>query len=370
MAGTWSKAQAWQWYNTRPWIRGCNFMSSDDANRIDQWQALTFDEHLQTADRELALAASLGYNSIRIIPEFIVWYQEHDGFFQRFDRYLETAWSHGISAMVVLGNDCMPPKGPDWVMPSVGPQHFDIGYHGGRKVSQHGTFSTVGYHLLDDPEFTELHYRFVREIVARYRQNPRVLMWDVYNEPGNSNRGDITPRHLRKYFEIVRGENPRQPLTCGLWRDVQKLDIHRLTELEQIILESSDILSFHSYGSYTDMILAIRKLRQFGRPIINTEWLARCLGNNVEELFPLFYLERIGCYNWGFVAGKYQTYEPWNAVWDQYEKNHNLNWDFTKWFHDLYRPNLRPYNPRETELIHSFCQLAEEDFCQRKDVPL
>ena len=37
---------------------------------------------------------------------------------------------------------------------------------------------------------------------------------------------------------------------------------------------------------------------------------ARCTGNTVFECFPLFYLENIGCYKWGFVAEKHQAYEP------------------------------------------------------------
>jgi hypothetical protein len=99
--------------------------------------------------------------------------------------------------------------------------------------------------------------------------------------------------------------------------------------------------------------------------LINTEWLARCSGNTVFENFPLFYLENIGCYNWGFVAGKYQTYEPWNAFWQMYDEDNNVQIDFTKWFHDLYRPNHRPYDPHETELIKRFCDLADAEFAKR-----
>ena len=40
----WTKEKAWEWYNSRPWIRGCNYMSADCANRIDQWQKLGFEE--------------------------------------------------------------------------------------------------------------------------------------------------------------------------------------------------------------------------------------------------------------------------------------------------------------------------------------
>ena len=132
MGKVWSKERAWEWYNNHNWLRGCNFMSSDCANRIDQWQEEGFEERLKTADEELTLAAETGFNSIRIILEFFVWDQQHDGFMERFDRYLETAWKHGISCMVVLGNDCMQPK--EYTKPmTLGPQHYDWGYHGGRK---------------------------------------------------------------------------------------------------------------------------------------------------------------------------------------------------------------------------------------------
>ena len=96
--------------------------------------------------------------------------------------------------------------------------------------------------------------------------------------------------------------------------------------------------------------------------MLNTEWLGRCFSNDVFSLFPLFYLEKIGCYNWGFVAGKYQTYEPWEATWQNYERGTETDVDFTKWFHDLYRPNHRPYDPKEIELIREFSALADKEF--------
>ena len=54
MERKWSKERAWEWYNARPWIRGCNFMSSDCANHIDQWQEYEFEERFETTKRELA----------------------------------------------------------------------------------------------------------------------------------------------------------------------------------------------------------------------------------------------------------------------------------------------------------------------------
>lgn len=361
MGSVWTKEKAWEWYDGRPWLRGCNFMGSDCANRIDQWQKLGFEERLKTADEELALAAETGFNTIRIILEFIVWDREHDGFMERFDRYLETAHRHGISCMVVLGNDCMPPKDEFYRPPRLGVQPCDWGYHGGRKHSQHSDFAAMGYHLLDDPKLAQRHYEWVREIIGTHKNDPRIVMWDLYNEAGNSHREKVTVSHLKEFFRIAREIDPSQPLTSCTWRCPGDPE-QGIPEIERIAVENSDIVTFHSYSSYQENVRVIKRLKRYGRPLVNTEWLARCLHNTVQEMFPLFYLEKIGCYNWGFVAGRYQTYEPWNGLWQEYDKNQDIDVDFTKWFHDLYRPNHRPYDPKEIELIKRFCSYADRDF--------
>lgn len=359
MGEQWSKERAWAWYTARPWIRGCNFMSSDCANRIDQWQAYGFEERFETAKRELALAAETGFNSIRIIPEFFVWEQEHDGFMERFERYIALAHENGISCMIVLGNDCMPPKEEFDKRMHLGEQHVDWGFHGGRRVSQHGTFGGAGYSVLDTREGADSFCAFARELVEKYKNDERVLMWDVFNEPGNSNRKSLSLPVLERLFALIREIDPIQPLTVGVWSETKHPE--KLPEIERYGLEHSDIVSFHCYSSYADNVEILHRLKAYGRPIVNTEWLARCIGNTVEEIFPLFFAMGVGCYNWGFVAGKYQTYEPWEGMWDNYAKDpaHN-GWDFDKWFHDLYRPSLHPYNPKEIALIRRFCDLADE----------
>ncbi len=361
MGERWSKEKAWEWHNSHPWLRGCNFMSSDCANRIDQWQELGFEERLKTADAELELAAKTGFNTIRIILEFIVWDKDHNGFMERFERYISTAAKHGISCTVVFGNDCMPPKSPAWRPLELGPQHYDWGYHGGKKASQHAVFSDVGYHLLDEPELAERHYEWVREIIEKYKSDERIIMWDMYNEPGNSNRTALTPKHIQKFFQIARSIDPIQPLTAATWTCSPDRN-QPIRELEQWCIDNSDVISYHNYGSYNDNIQIIKRLKEFDRPIINTEWLGRIFKNTVEEMFPLFYLEEIGCYNWGFVAGLYQTYEPWEGTWTNYYNGTMTDIDFTKWFHDLYRPNHRPYDPKEIEIIKHFSSLADEEF--------
>lgn len=359
MSGQWTKERVWEWYEARPWIRGCNFMGSDVVNWLDMWQERGFEEKLKTAEEEIALAAQTGFNAIRISLGYVVWREEHDGFLERVDRFLDVIYKYGIRAVPMLGNDCCVPRDNPYSQIRPGEQKFDWGYHGGRKSSQHSTLNKApGYWLVDDEP--ERVYEWVREILTRYKNDDRILIWDLYNEPGNCRRDELTVPHIKRFFEIAREVDPIQPVTVGVWRVSDKDE--PVSWVEQYALEHSDIISYHSYSNYLVNAQIIRKLKEYGRPIICTEWLGRVLHNTVQEMFPLFYVEKIGCFNWGFVAGKYQTYEPWNATWEQYYRGELQDVDFTKWFHDLYRPSHRPYDPKEIELIQTLTKAADNEF--------
>ncbi len=362
MSGQWSKERAWEWYNSRPWIRGCNFMPSDCANRIDMWQEYDFEKHFETAEREIELAESIGFNSVRIILEYEVWEHQHDGFLDRLDKYLSMFYKHGITAMMVLANDCSVPRA-FWRPARFGEQTYDVGYHGGRKVSPHGGHGELSYHLLDDPATAARYYEFVREIITLYAHDERVLIWNLFNEPGN-NRGDLSLPHMEKFFEIAREINPDQPLCADTFGDYIKDGV----TIGRRALELSDIVSFHNYNSYVENVEIIEEIRATGRPALDTEWLHRIFRNDVESIYPLLYLEKIGAYNWGFVLGKYQTHEPWNGIWERMERGEEF--DVTKWQHDLFRPSLRPYDPREIELIKKLNKRADERFEKGLDAQL
>ena len=357
----WSCERADQWYETQPWLRGCNYMPSDCANRIDMWQSFDSEKHFETAAREFAVMEELGYNTIRVLLEFFVWEEEHDSFMERLERFLALAASRGISVMVCFGNDCTVPKNAHYRAPHLGKQEYDWGYHGGRKYSPHGSFrDETGFSMLDDPEKADRFFEMVREIVMKYREDPRICVWDLFNEPGNNHRGTISLPHVRRIFDTARSCDPIQPLTSGIWS--------RYTELnpsEQLCLELSDVISYHNYSNYADHVEEICYLKKFNRPLMNTEWLNRITYNTVRECFPLFYLEKISCWNWGFVAGLSQTYEPYESLWQLEERGEAYLLDFTKWQHDLLRPSLRPYDPGEIKLIRRFCELADRDFAEK-----
>ena len=366
-SGPWTKEQAWEWYKAQPWIRGCNYMPASCANRVDQWQELGSKERFEEMERELEVAESIGFNTLRILVElqgFGVWLEEHDGFMERFEKALQVMSAHKMRAIVVLGNDCMRPR-QIWKLPKPGPQEYDVGYHGGRRLSQHGSFpGEMGYSQVDDPELKPKFFAMCEELMTKYRDDDRILFWNVWNEPGASRRWTASVEPLKELFALAWKINPKQPLAADLWIDDYGTDPKASNQAQVVAGQLSDIVSYHCYGDYEAQVRVIRKLRRhYGRPMVNTEWLARIVHNDVFTAYPLYYIENIGCTCWGFVAGKYQTYEPWEAMWQEVEKGSEASksYDMTKWFHDLYRPSLRPYDPNEVALIKRFNKLADED---------
>ena len=360
--GPWTPAQAWEWYNAQPWIRGCNYMPASAANRYDMWQVWESDRRFEEMDRELALAESIGFNTVRVIIAedngFAVWCEDHDGYMRNLERFLVLCGKHKIRAIMCLGNDCSRPK-PLWSVPKPGPQPYDIGYHGGRKRSQHGSFpGMIGYISADDPELQPKFFRMCEEVMEKYKDDDSVLFWNIWNEPGNNGRGEVSAPLIKRLFEIAWKVGVKHPCAADIWRG----QVKPVNPAEKVSMEMSDIISYHTYSPLATQIKLAKELKEkFGRPMINTEWLARIRGCDVQDCYPFFAQERIGCTCWGFVAGKYQTYEPWESMWRQIDNGGGKNYKMTKWFHDLYRPSLRPYDPEEIDIIkHVNAQMDAE----------
>ena len=337
-------------------------MPASAANRYDMWQVWESDRRFEEMDRELSLAESIGFNTVRIIIAedngFAVWCEDHDGYMRNLERFLALCGKHKIRAIMCLGNDCSRPK-PLWSVPKPGPQPYDIGYHGGRKRSQHGSFpGMIGYISADDPELQPKFFRMCEEVMGKYKDDDRVLFWNIWNEPGNNGRGEVSAPLIKRLFEIAWKVGVKHPCAADIWRG----QVKPVNPAEKVSMEMSDIISYHTYSPLATQIKIAKELKEkFGRPMINTEWLARIRGCDVQDCYPFFAQEKIGCTCWGFVAGKYQTYEPWESMWRQIDNGGGKDYKMTKWFHDLYRPSLRPYDPEEIDIIkHVNAQMDAE----------
>lgn len=352
MKRRWTKEEAWAWQKKVGWLRGCNFIGSDCASRIDMWQSYKSDEHLMTAEREIALCEKIGFNTVRLIVEFDVWAEEHDSFMDMLEKYVALSAKYGQKVMIVLANEAVLCRGEKYIPKQLGEQVYALGYHQGRFPLTPEQKALTPYHELEREETREKYLEMVREIVKKYRSDERIVCWNVYNEPGITIGVERAVPLIKTMFDTVRECDPAQPLASDIW---YWNDLEHLRPNDKISSELSDVVSWHCYKPMKDFVIDYEVLKRLGRPILLTEWLNRINKQSVREMYPLLYLERLNCWCWGFVAGKTQTYEPWDSLWDQYEASGGKkDFDFTLWQHDLLRPNLRPYDPKEIEMITSF----------------
>ncbi len=117
---------------------------------------------------------------------------------------------------------------------------------------------------------------------------------------------------LKKVFLWAREAEPSQPLTAGVWIGPWP-EGKPLAPIEALMLEESDVVSFHNYGTLDELRERVAGLRRYDRPILCTEYMARPRGSRFDPVLGYFKEEKVAAYNWGLVAGKTQTIYPWDS---------------------------------------------------------
>jgi hypothetical protein len=339
----WTEAQANAWYASQPWPVGANFLPSTAINELEMWQAETFDE--KTIDRELGWAEAIGMNTMRVFLHNLLWEQDPEGLKKRIDIFLTIAARHHIRPMFVLFDSCWDPY------PKLGPQHPPI-----PGVHNSGWVQAPGAAVLNDPSQYPKLETYVKGVVGAFANDPRILAWDIWNEPDNGNVGTYAkeePRDkdvivlnlLPQAFSWARSAHPTQPLTSGIWHG-DWTSLETMPPMARLEIEESDVITFHDYGWPEHFEKSVHELEQFHRPLICTEYMARGAGSTFDTILPIAYQYRVGAINWGLVAGKSQTYLPW----DSWQRPYVLEQP-PIWFHDVFYPDGRPYREREVEII-------------------
>jgi hypothetical protein len=339
----WSEAKAAAWYQQQPWLVGSNYIPADAINQLEMWQATTF--NLPQIDKELGWAEAIGMNTMRVFLHDLPWQQDPKGFTERIGQFLQLADRHHIRPMFVLFDSCWDPD------PKSGPQHPPIpGVHNSGWVQSPGAAS------LQDPSQEGRLKNYVNGVIRAFANDPRVLAWDVWNEPSNTNEGSYSKREpknkkalvealLPKVFSWAREAHPSQPLTSGVW-DIDFDHEKAPSGIARIQLENSDVISFHNYGWPESFEKEVLFLQKFKRPLICTEYMARGAGSTFDTVLPIAKKYRVAAINWGFVAGKTQTFYPW----DSWRHPYILD-EPTLWFHDVFRQDGKPYREAEVDLI-------------------
>jgi len=344
----WTPEQARAWYAQQPWLVGSNFIPSTAINQIEMWQADTFDP--ATIDRELGWAHDLGFTSMRVFLHDIPWREDREGFFKRLDQFLTIADKHHIGTMFVLFDGVWDP------FPQAGPQRAPRPH-----VHNSAWVQSPGAIILADPARQDELKPYVQDVIGRYRNDRRVQVWDIFNEPNNpvpqykdvelKNKVEMALQLLKKTFAWAREMNPSQPLTSGVWIG-NWADPAKLSEMERTQLDESDVITFHNYSKLADLKQCIANLRRYDRPILCTEYMARPIGSRFDPNLGYFKEHRVAAYNWGFVSGKSQTIFPWDSWTKDYGAEPPV------WFHDIFRTDGTPYIAEEVAYIKSLTEGA------------
>lgn len=322
----WPAEKATNWYGGLKWIRGSNFIPSTAVNQLEMWQAETFDT--ATIDRELGYAESIGMNTMRVFLHHLAWEIDQQGFKDRVRKYLEIADSHHIKTMFVFFDDCWNPTYAAGKQPDPKP-----GVHNSGWVRDPGDL------LYQDTAMISGLHNYVKDILTTFKNDNRILIWDLYNEPGNSGYGNRSLPLLKDVFQWAREVGPSQPVSSGVW------DIS-LTDLNRFQVENSDIITYHNYNPPEKHLAAIDSLKRYGRPLICTEYMARRNNSLFQNIMPLLKEHNVGAINWGLVSGKTNTIYAWDTpIPDGSEP--------ALWFHDIFRTDGTPYKQEETDLIRS-----------------
>ena len=323
----WTEQAAHEWYDGHKWMVGCNYTTSSAVNQIEMWHADTFDPEL--IDKELGWAEDLGFNSMRVFLHSLVWLNDSVAFKQRIDQYLAISTKHGISTTLVLFDDCWNADATYGKQPAP-----KTGVHNSGWIQD-----PVASMRKDTASLYPLMEKYVKDILTTFKDDKRVLMWDLYNEPGNSGHINQSMPLLQKAFAWAREINPSQPLTSGVWN----LTLHDLNRFQ---LENSDIITYHCYHDKLRHSDWVNWMRVYHRPLVCTEWMGRRFNSTFELVLPMLKEEHIGAYCWGFVAGKTNTIFAWDDPQPS-GKEPKL------WFHDIIRTDGTPYSQKEIETIKS-----------------
>ena len=342
-ARQWTPEQASAWYAKQPWLVGCNFAPATAINQLEMWQADTWDP--ATIDRELGWAQDLGFTSVRVFLHDLLWEHDRQGLLRRMEQFLQIADRHHIGVMFVLFDGVWDP------FPKYGKQREPRPH-----IHNSGWVQSPGADILKDPAAHALLKDYVQGVLRHFRNDRRVQVWDLFNEPDNpvpqyqevelKNKAEVALALLKDTFVWAREVNPSQPLTCGVWIG-NWADPAKLTAMERCQLEESDVITFHNYGPLEEARTCVENLRRYQRPILCTEYMARPQGSRFDPILGYFKAEGIGAYNWGFVDGKTQTIYPWDSWRTNYTTEPPV------WFHDIFRRNGAPYDPKEVSYIKS-----------------
>ena len=353
MRNRWTREEAWEWYNRQPYINGCNFIPSN-VDRGAFYNPETHDQAKALIEVEVKLAADVGLNSFRMIelPPRAFWKRDRDLAMRYFDEYLALLDKYGITAMPVLGGDCLSSK-PD---------------ENGNRISCFEGKPVVGWMPEDDMNCWADAEAYVWDLAVTHKDDPRIIIWNIWNEAGNSNRNRemLSLPFINRLFYLLRKAEVSQPLTADCYGLYKQIDGRYnfemgLDPIERAVCNLSDIITFHYYGDLLHTKMYFKYLEaEFGRPMLNTEWGHRPWGSFIPSHLPLFKKYNIGSYFFGFVISERA---PFDKLWPFIADDPSI--DTSLWMHGIYHADYTPYDQDDIDALMEMKAILEKERAEK-----
>ena len=354
-----SKIAATDWAR----IRGANFIPSYASNTYEIWRNYDHD----IFDRELRLAADVGYNSVRLWLNYDAFDELGAKMVDHVEDALRLCAKYHLRAVVVLFDSCgiRPRKDAKWMTASAA---FELFQNSSRFTAEQKAFMSAlfknyvtrfGAHTLvpvgADTPFMALLWqnwqstpgndrlgadwysrleKYVDTIVGKLKDNPNVLLWDVMNEPEFASEGFlsatvlITPEmekirdaFLQHFHEHLKQRFPNEVLGVG-WAALENAEKYS---------ELADVVTFHIYGDAGHLSDGIEKARAYSektnKRILITETLANwdfgkpdfgAMATDEAQLehyrnvLPVLTKSPVGWIGWGLVIS--HDFDPYTDI--------------------------------------------------------
>jgi hypothetical protein len=344
-------------------IRGANYIPSYASNTYEIWRNYDHD----VFDRELRLAAGVGYNSVRLWLNYDAFEELGTRMVDHVDDALRICAKYHLRAVIVLFDSCGIRSRTDatWMTAS---DAYDQFQRSSRFTSEQKTFMAAlfknyvrgfGAHTLvpvgaetpfmallwqnwqPTPGNTRLGVewypqleKYVDAVIGRLKDNPNVLLWDVMNEPEFASEGFlsatvlITPEmekirdaFLQHFHTHLKELFPTEVFGVG-WASLD--DAEKYSDL-------ADVITFHIYGDAAQLKAGIEKARAFGeqrgKQMLITETLANWdfgkpdFGSaatdeaqleHYRDVLPALIQSPIGWIGWGMVISR--DFDPYTDI--------------------------------------------------------
>ncbi|MDR2079026.1 MAG: hypothetical protein LBP74_04830 [Treponema sp.] len=320
-------------------ILGTNYTSASSANQIEFWSR--FQELKGEISGELAAAAGIGMNSLRVFFHEWVFDQARDRMLENIEAFTALCAERRIRPLYVFFDDC-------WYGSEERVLDFNPipGSHNGRWAK---CPLCQDRKLENYPRFE----RYIKDIVGRFKDDRRIFGWEIWNEPTNRGIGDFidsefTEDLMANGFLWVRQMNPVQPVV-SCW------DGNRF----------GDIDNQHNYAhqgvwEYNGGVGAVIDMRRgtivteagcrtwngdsYGSPVHWISWLEERRGQNSPV--PGTYL------NWELMAGDSNCTWHWSSK--PGDRKPGVPWC------GFFFPDLTPVNIAETAALRRYAGLRDK----------